>query len=78
MAEIVEKNPQNDPEVVEKATRRRFTTEYKRRIALEAERCERPGELGALLRREGLYSSMVALWRHQRSNCQMLCSEFLI
>jgi transposase len=65
MAEIVEKNPQNDPEVVEKATRRRFTTEYKRRIALEAERCERPGELGALLRREGLYSSMVALWRHQ-------------
>lgn len=65
MAEIVEKNSQNDPEVVEKATRRRFTTDYKRRIALEAERCERPGEIGALLRREGLYSSMVALWRRQ-------------
>ncbi len=45
--------------------RRRFTAEYKRRIALEAEQCEQPGEIGALLRREGLYSSVVARWRRQ-------------
>lgn len=51
--------------MTEKATRRRFTADYKRRIALEAERCSEPGELGALLRREGLYSSVVARWRRQ-------------
>ena len=50
-----------NPEVTsEKASRRRFTAEYKRRISLEAERCTQPGEIGALLRREGLYSSVVA------------------
>ena len=58
-------NLEKDPEVVEKAARRRFTAGYKRRIALEAERCEQPGEIGALLRREGLYSSVVARWRRQ-------------
>ena len=41
-------------EVVAKAERRRFTAEYKRRIVREAERCTKPGEIGALLRREGL------------------------
>ena len=51
MTEKAGKNPQKDPEVVEKASRRRFTAEYKRRIALEAEQCEQPGEIGALLRR---------------------------
>lgn len=65
MTEIAEKNSRKDPEVVEKAARRRFTAEYKRRIALEAEQCEQPGEIGAILRREGLYSSVVALWRRQ-------------
>ena len=44
-------------EVVAKATRRRFTVEYKRRIVREADRCRTPGAIGALLRREGLYSS---------------------
>ena len=44
-------------EVVAKAERRRFTAEYKRRIVREADRCTKPGEIGALLRREGLYSS---------------------
>jgi transposase-like protein len=50
-------------EVVAKATRRRFSTPYKRRVLAEAARCTKPGELGALLRREGLYSSHLAAWR---------------
>ena len=50
-------------EVVAKAQRRRFTTAYKRRVLHEAARCTKPGELGALLRREGLYSSHLAAWR---------------
>jgi transposase-like protein len=58
--------PAPDPEVPPKAQRRQFTAEYKRRILLEAESCTSPGELGALLRREGLYSSHLALWRRQR------------
>lgn len=65
MTEKARENSQKDPEVVEKAARRRFTAEYKRRIALEAEQCEQSGEIGALLRREGLYSSVVAQWRRQ-------------
>jgi transposase-like protein len=65
MTDTPEKKLQKDPEVVEKAARRRFTAEYKRRIALEAEQCVQPGEIGALLRREGLYSSVVARWRRQ-------------
>ena len=65
MTDTPEKKSQKDPEVFEKATRRRFTAEYKRRIALEAEQCDQPGEIGALLRREGLYSSVLAKWRRQ-------------
>ena len=56
-----------DPEVEPKAKRRRFTAEYKQQILREAEACAKPGELGALLRREGLYSSHLAKWREQRS-----------
>lgn len=59
--------PRADPEVPERAKRRRFSAEYKLRIVQEAERCP-PGELGALLRREGLYSSHLTAWRHQRDN----------
>ncbi len=55
-----------DPEVPEKAARRRFPAEYKLRILREAEGCEAPGEVGALLRREGLYSSHLTTWRRQR------------
>ncbi len=55
-----------DPEVTEKTQRRRFTAEYKRRILAEADKCKKPGELGALLRREGLYSSHLANWRAAR------------
>ena len=65
MTDTPEKKLQKDPEVIEKAARRRFTAEYKRQIALEAEQCKQPGEIGALLRREGLYSSLLARWRRQ-------------
>lgn len=47
----------------EKAQRRRFTAAYKLQVLQEAGRCMKPGELGALLRREGLYSSHLAAWR---------------
>jgi transposase-like protein len=55
-----------DPEVVVKPARRHFTAEYKQRILQEAAACTRPGEVGALLRREGLYSSHLTTWRQQR------------
>ena len=55
-----------DPEVPEKAKRRRFTARYKLRVLQEAEACREPGQLGALLRREGLYSSHLAQWRRAR------------
>jgi len=55
-----------DPEVTERAKRRRFTGEYKLRILREADSCKGDGDLGALLRREGLYSSHLASWRQQR------------
>jgi hypothetical protein len=54
-------------EVRAKASRRRFSAEYKRAILAEADRCQRPGELGALLRREGLWSSHLSTWRAQRA-----------
>ncbi len=56
-----------DPEVPEKALRRRFTAEYKLRVLQEADACSEPGEIGALLRREGLYSSHLVVWRRQRA-----------
>ena len=54
-----------DPEVPEKTARRKFTAAYKLRILKEAERCTEPGQIGALLRREGLYASNLTLWRRQ-------------
>jgi len=54
-----------DPEVRERAVRRRFTAEYKLRILKEAESCTKRGQLGALLRREGLYSTNLITWRRQ-------------
>jgi len=59
-------SPVPDPEVPERPVRRRFTTQYKMRILEEADACTKPGETGALLRREGLYSSSLATWRRQR------------
>ncbi len=55
-----------DPEVTERAKRRRFTAEYKLRILRKADACKGDGDIGALLRREGLYSSQLAAWRRQR------------
>ena len=57
-----------DPELVERPRRRRFAAEYKLRIVREADRCSRPGEVGALLRREGLYSSLLTEWRRARDS----------
>jgi transposase len=55
-----------ETEIRERAQRRRFTKEYKLRILQEADRCTKAGETGALLRREGLYSSHLTNWREQR------------
>jgi len=60
-----------DPEVVPRAKRRRFTAGYKLRVVEEADRCSEPGEVGALLRREGLYSSHLSNWRRQRAEGQL-------
>jgi transposase-like protein len=54
-----------DPEVPEKAVRRKFTAAYKLRIVKEAQTCTAQGQIGALLRREGIYSSNLAKWRRQ-------------
>jgi len=54
-----------DAEVPEKALRRKYTAKYKRRIIQEAELCKDTGQIGALLRREGLYSSNLTTWRRQ-------------
>jgi transposase-like protein len=56
-----------DPQVVPKAERRRFSAEYKLRILVEADACSERGQIGALLRREGLYSSHLDKWRKQRA-----------
>jgi transposase-like protein len=56
-----------NPEVPAKARRRGFTREYKLSILREADACKELGEIGALLRREGLYSSHLTLWRKQRA-----------
>src|SRR5207245_10351415 len=53
-------------EVTAKATRRRFTVEYKRKIVREADACKTPGTVGALLRREGVYSFHLTTWRGAR------------
>ena len=54
-----------DPEVLERPRRRKFSAEYKVRILREAERVKESGQLGALLRREGLYTSNLTTWRRQ-------------
>ena len=56
-----------DPEVVAQAKRRRFTAEYKQHILAEADQAKGSGGIGALLRREGLYSSLLASWRSERA-----------
>ena len=58
--------PPPDPEVPAKVQRRRFSAEYRLRMLKQADACKKPGEMGALLRREGLYSSLLTNWRRQR------------
>jgi len=60
-----------DPEVVPRASRRRFGAAYKLRIVEETDACTEPGEIGALLRREGLYSSHLGKWRRARDQGQL-------
>jgi transposase-like protein len=55
-----------DPELVEQAKRRSFSAEYKAKVLAQADACTRPGQVGDLLRREGLYTSHLTYWRKQR------------
>ena len=59
-------------EVVAKVERRRFSGEYKAKVLREADSCKQPGEIGALLRREGLYWSNLTTWRKQRENGELV------
>jgi len=61
----------SEVEVMAKPTRRRFTVGYKLRILRETDACSRPGEIGALLRHEGLYSSNLTAWRKQREKGEL-------
>ena len=58
----------SDPEVLERPQRRRFTAKYKLQVLEQADACTEPGEIGALLRREGLYSSHLSSWRRLRES----------
>lgn len=59
-----------NPEVTPIAKRRQFSAAEKQRILSEADRCTEPGQIGALLRREGIYASMLATWRKQRDRAE--------
>ena len=61
----------SEVEVMAKPVRRRYTAEYKLRVLREAEACKGRGEIGALLRREGLYSSNLTQWRKQRERGEL-------
>lgn len=63
--------PIAETEVVARAKRRMFSAAYKRSILDEADRCSEPGAIGALLRREGLYSSNLTTWRRQRERGEL-------
>lgn len=58
--------PGSDSEVLPRARRRTFSNADKRRILRAADLCTKPGEVGALMRREGVYSSSLSTWRRQR------------
>jgi transposase len=60
--------PAPDPELVERPQRRRYSAQYKLKIVQQADACKEPGEVGALLRREGLYTSHLTYWRKQRDD----------
>ena len=64
-------SPLPNPEVVAQAQRRRFTAEYKLRILTEADQAKGAGGVGTLLRREGLYSSLLTDWRRERNTANL-------
>lgn len=64
-----------ETEVLAQAKRRTFTAEYKRRVIKEADACKKPGEIGALLRREGLYSSHLVAWRRARDRGELAATK---
>jgi len=66
MTDRTEKADSKTAEVPEKPKRRTFDAAYRLRIVEEADRCTEPGQIGELLRREGLYSSALSKWRQQR------------
>ena len=66
-----ERTDMPDPEVVPMAKRRQFTTEEKLCIVEEADACIEPGEVGALVRREGIYRSYLSRWRRARDEGQL-------
>jgi transposase len=63
--------PRSPTEVTSKAKRRSFTAEYKRKVLQEADACTEPGQIGSLLRREGLYSSHLVVWRAARDRGEL-------
>jgi len=65
----------HDTEVVAKANRRQFSVAYKKRILAEVDGCSQAGQIGAILRREGLYSSHLTSWRHQREGGELAGSQ---
>jgi len=67
--------PTPDPEVPAKVQRRQFTAAYRLRILKEADACSKHGALGALLRREGLYSSHLVNWRRQREQGELVAGR---
>lgn len=64
-----------DPEVRDRPQRRKFTSNYKRRILAEIDSASEPGQVGAILRREGLYSSHIVLWRKKRDAAEQVALE---
>ena len=64
-----------DPEVAATGRRRQFSSSEKRRILEAADRCTQPGEIGALLRKEGIYSSHLTTWRQQRAAAERAALE---
>lgn len=64
-------HPHPDTQVVARAKRRQFSSAERQRILQAADDCTRPGEIGALLRREGLYSSLLSTWRAQRKAAEL-------
>jgi len=74
-AVAADSRPVPDPEVAATAKRRQFSSKEKRRILAAADRCSEAGAIGALLRREGIYSSLLATWRRQREAAERVALE---